>query len=223
MEIVWLGHATFRIKTRVAGTQVTIVTDPYDASLVGFKFPKVTADIVTISHEHKDHAAEENVKGENDASPKILRGPGEYEVKGVTLRGVATWHDSKNGAERGENTVFTYETEKIRMAHFGDLGQVLTDAQLEAIGNIDIALLPVGGVYTITPQQASEVIAQLEPKIVIPMHYKIPGMGVGFDKLSGVDDFIKVMGVEMKRADKLDIKRENFGEEMQVVVLERKG
>lgn len=199
---------------------MAIVTDPYDSGLVGLRFPRVDADIITISHEHKDHNATDAVKG--DGTPKVLRGPGEYEVKDTMVWGISTWHDGEKGAQRGENTVFVFESERLRVAHLGDLGHVLTDIQVSEIGNVDILLVPVGGIFTINPQLAVEVVNQLEPRVVIPMHYKVSGMRTGFSELSSVDEFIKAMGVEAKRQDKLDIKKENLSQDLELVILERK-
>ncbi len=223
MEIVYLGHASFRIRTHVLQYGwVTIVTDPYDSAMVGLRFPKIGADIITVSHEHRDHSASELVRTEEGKNPKQLTGPGEYEIKGVTIRGVAAFHDDKKGAERGENTIYVIESEGVRIAHLGDLGHKLTDSELSEMGAIDIVFVPVGGIYTIDGDTACEVVAQLEPKVVIPMHYKVAGMKEGFDKLAGADDFIKKMGVEAKKMDKLDVKKNGFPEEMEIVVLNLK-
>lgn len=225
MEITWLGHASFKIRTYVSQYGwVTVVTDPYDSEMVGLRFPKTTADIVTVSHDHQDHSASEAIGKDPSVpdGPKILRGSGEYEVKGVTIRGVPTWHDEKKGELRGENTVFVIESEGIRVAHLGDLGHTLTDDQLGEIGNIDIVLIPVGGFYTIDAEVAVEVVGQLEPKVTIPMHYKVPGMKEGFDKLAGVEEFVKEMGAEAKLMPKFEVKKGGFGEEMELVILERK-
>lgn len=221
MEITWLGHASFRIRGRTGGDWVSIVTDPYDESMVGLRFPRVTAEIVTVSHEHEDHNRIDQVLSDK-ASPKILRGPGEYEVKGVMIRGIASWHDSSSGSNRGENTIFVFELEGLRIVHLGDLGHKLTERQLDEIGSADILLIPVGGLYTITPQTATEVVSQLEPKIVIPMHYKVSGSPSSFADLSSVEEFIKIMGTQAKHQEKFEAKRETLGEEMQLVVLEIK-
>lgn len=221
MEVTYLGHACFRIRTYVAPFGwVTIVTDPYDPGMVGLKFPRVEADIVVISHEHRDHNALGEIK--NGEGAKILRGPGEYEIKGITIRGIQTWHDEKKGLERGENTVYTIESEGVKIIHLGDLGHKLTDSELAQIGAVDIVLVPVGGFYTIDSEVAGEVVSQLEPKVVLPMHYKIDGMGPTFEKLSGVGEFIKEMGIEPKKMDKFEVKKGGFSDEMELVILDSK-
>lgn len=220
MEITWLGHASFKIRTYVPQIGwVTLVTDPYDSEMVGLKFPKTVADIVTVSHEHKDHSATGSLKNDAGEPPKTLIGPGEYEIKGVTIRGIAASHDDKAGAERGENTIFVIDSEGVRVAHLGDLGHKLNDDQLSEMGQVDIVLVPVGGFYTIDAERASEIITQLEPKVVIPMHYKIPGISAPFDQLLPVSDFVKKMGVEPKNMDKFEVKKGAFGTELELVVL----
>lgn len=219
MEIVFLGHACFKIRGRTTDW-VNIITDPFDPGFVGLSFPKVAADIITVSHEHKDHNGVEQVTG----MAKVLRGPGEYEVRGVGIVGVATWHDKEQGRSRGENTIFVITLEGIRVAHLGDLGHKLTDNELSQIGSVDILFIPVGGFYTIDAQTALEVVGQLEPRIVIPMHYQEPGLKPEiFEKLAEVGDFIKVAGITLKRMPSLSVKKETIPEEMEVVVLERKG
>jgi L-ascorbate metabolism protein UlaG (beta-lactamase superfamily) len=215
MEIKFLGHSSFKIK----GKEVTIVTDPYDSS-VGFKFPKVEAEIVLISHDHQDHNQGELVGGK----PYVIAGPGEYEVKGVSVVGIQTFHDESQGAERGMNTVYRIELEGINLCHLGDLGHLLSSSQLSELNGIDILFIPVGGVYTIGPKRAVEVVTQLEPKIVIPMHYRVPEQknNQTFGQLSGVDEFLKEVGEEAKPQPKLIISRDRLPSEREVLVLERK-
>src|SRR3990167_5628376 len=164
MDITYLGHASFRLKGKTAA----VVVDPYDPS-VGPKFPKVEADIVAVTHQHFDHNAVGNVSGE----PFLVSGPGEYEVKGIEVVGVSSFHDNKKGEERGLNTIYNFKIDRINVCHLGDLGQTsLTDAQVEEIGNVDVLLLPVGGYFTIDASEANKIASQLEPLIIIPMHYK---------------------------------------------------
>ncbi len=215
MEIYPLGHASFRIK----GKNATVVTDPFDQAVLGMKYPKLEGvDVVTVSHGHGDHNAVGNIPG----LPFLVSGPGEYEIKGVTIVGVATFHDDKEGAERGKNTVYKITVDNIRICHLGDLGHKLTDAQLDAIGDVDILLVPVGGFYTIDPVIASQVVLQIEPLIVVPMHYLRPGLPEEtFGKLATVDKFLKEMGAEGTASQpKLVTSFEKLPEARTVVVLE---
>lgn len=212
MDIYWLGQSSFKIK----GKTTTVVVDPFD-NKIGLKFPKVEADIVTISHGHFDH----NAAGAVGGSPFIVDGPGEYEVKGVEIVGVSSFHDEKEGSERGKNTIYNLKIDKVNITHLGDLGQEsLTTQQVEEIGNVDILLVPVGGYFTIDAPTAAKIASQLEPKIIIPMHYKIPGLNI--EQLEGVDKFLKEVGKEdLESLPKLTIAAERFPEESQVVLLEK--
>jgi L-ascorbate metabolism protein UlaG (beta-lactamase superfamily) len=212
MEITYLGHASFRIK----GKQKTVVTDPY-GDRVG-KFPKdIEADIVTVSHAHFDHNAAEKIK----ANPFIISGPGEYEVGGISVIGVPTFHDDQQGKARGLNTVFVIEIDGLRIAHLGDLGHKFSDDQLEDMGPIDILLIPVGGFYTIDAKTAKEVIGQVDPWVVIPMHYSQPGLTV--DNITGVDAFLQEMGkTGILPIPKYAVSVDKLPEDLQVIVLEKK-
>jgi len=165
VKILWYGHACFRI-TSAEGT--VILTDPYDAS-VPYKAPEGPAHIVTVSHEHFDHNAVDRVKG----NPEVLRGVGEWSVRGVHIRGIAAFHDPKGGKERGKNVIFRMVVDKVVLAHFGDLGHTLTAEQLKPLEDVQVALLPVGGFYTIGPKEAKEIVQALSSlRVVIPMHYR---------------------------------------------------
>jgi len=184
MDINWLGHSCFRIK----GRQAVIVTDPFPPDL-GYSPGKLTADIVTVSHQHPSHSYVQGVSGE----PKLVIRPGEYEISGVLIIGIPTFHDAEGGGKRGKNTVYLMEVDGITVCHLGDLGHVLTAEQIEEIDDVDMLLLPVGGVSTIDAPMAAEVIRQLEPKVVVPMHYKTPALN---RELGSVEKFLKEMGVE---------------------------
>lgn len=214
MEINFLGHASFRIKGKTA----TAVTDPYDPQMLGIKYPKVAADIVTISHEHHDHNYSLGVEG----AEIIITGPGEYEVKGVKILGVATFHDAEKGQKRGKNTAYRIEMDRISIVHLGDLGHKLTDAQVDVLGNVDIVLIPVGGFYTINAEEATAVVSQLEPKIVIPMHYNRKDIDQSkFGQLGRVEEFLKEMGKEnIVPQPKLSVTKEKLPAEPTIVVLE---
>lgn len=164
-DIHYLGHACFRLR----GREGIIVCDPYDRSL-GLDLGRPTAHIVTISHNHPDHNHSTAVRPIRD-QVFIVQGPGEYEIRGVLITGVRTYHDKEKGAERGFNTVYVIHMDEVVFCHLGDLGHELNQSQLEEIGNVDVLFIPVGGGETIGPAEAASVISQIEPRLVIPMHY----------------------------------------------------
>lgn len=215
MDITYLGHSSFKLR----GKQATVVTDPFKVSMVGLAFPKhTTADIVTVSHDHEDHNEVKAVEG----NPFVVRGPGEYEVKGVGIVGVGVFHDETLGAKRGKNTIYRIELDGIAIVHLGDLGHELSSAQVDSLDGVDILLVPVGGTYTIDAATAVKVVGEIEPTIVIPMHYNRPGLDQKtFGSLLGVDAFLKEMGkADVAPQAKFSITKEKMPEEMQVVVLQ---
>ena len=206
MQITYLGHSSFKIKTKTA----VLVTDPY-FSQVGFKMPKVEAEIVTVSHDHYDHNFVKAVKGR----PFVITGPGEYEIKEVGIHGWVTHHDN--------NTVYLITAEDLTVCHLGDLGHQLSARMVEEMGEIDVLLIPVGGQFTIGPKRAIEIITQVEPRIVIPMHYRTKRHQTkGLSKLLSVNAFLKQIGVEYKKEEKLVVSKSGLEEEMEVVVLKER-
>ena len=165
-----------------------IITDPYPPDL-GYSLGKQTARIVTVSHQHPSHSYVKGIGGE----PRVVTGPGEYEISGVLIIGIATFHDAEGGRKRGKNTVYLMEIDGVSVCHLGDLGHVLTGEQVEGIDDVDVLLLPVGGISTINASMAAEVVRQLEPKVVIPMHYKTLAIN---RELEPVAKFLKEMGIE---------------------------
>lgn len=219
MDIKYLGHASFFIKTKTA----RVVTDPFDPVMVGLKFPKVEADIVTISHHHQDHDCVNPFLSQNNIqSPLIIDLPGEFEKLGIRVTGYQSYHDKKKGEERGENILYKIEVEGISILHCGDLGLVLDDNFLETIGDIHILMVPVGGFYTIDATEAVELVKKIEPSIVIPMHYNHPKLNQKFfGQLSPVSEFLKKFGAENQPPiAKLSIRKEELEEEMKIVQLE---
>lgn len=212
MDIIWYGQACFKLKGKTA----SVVIDPFDPETVGLKLPKdLPAEIVLKSHDHPDHNNLTAVTGD----PIQIIGPGEYEAKGILISGVQTYHDKQNGAERGKNTIYHLSFEGLNIVHLGDLGHKLTEEQVQEIGNTDILMIPVGGVYTIDGKEATEVVAQLEPQIVIPMHYALPGLKF---ELAPVDVFLKEQGKEaIEPLPKLTITKDKLPEESQVIVLSK--
>lgn len=211
MEISWYGQSCFRLRSR----GLALVTDPYSPE-TGLKLPRLTANVVTVSHDHEDHNYVKGVKG----SPYVITGPGEYEVGGVFVFGVATYHDARQGEERGKNTAYLIEFEGVTICHLGDLGHALTQEQVEQLNGIDVLLIPVGGRTTLTGARAAEVVGVLEPKVVIPMHYKIRGLEAS---LETANRFLKEMGVETpERMEALTITEGQYeeAEDTRVVLLE---
>ena len=209
MDITWLGHSCFRIK----GSHATIITDPYSPDL-GYSLGKPTAHIVTVSHQHQGHSYVQGISG----APKPITGPGEYEIKGVLVIGVATFHDAERGRKRGNNTVYLIEVDEVLVCHLGDLGHALTAEQVEEIDKVDVLLLPVGGVSTIDAPVAAKVVRQLEPKVVIPMHYKTEVLN---RELEPVERFLKEIGVtQLNPQPKLSLTRSSLPDSTQVFLLD---
>jgi L-ascorbate metabolism protein UlaG (beta-lactamase superfamily) len=216
MEIVFLGHSSFRIKFKKA----VVVTDPYGDS-IGLKLPKVTADLVTISHDHEDHNFSAGVLGTKDhPEPFVVAGPGEYEVSQVFVLGFSSYHDSVKGKERGKNTIYLLRSEGLTLCHLGDLGHVPSRKIIERLNQVDVLFIPVGGTYTLGPKEAAAVVAQIEPKVVIPMHYQLTGLNL---KLASAEDFLAEIGIKKEVEEKLFLKSsEGLLEERRVVVLKSK-
>lgn len=210
MDVTWLGHGCFRLRGRSAA----VVTDPYPPS-IGLKLQRLDGDLVTVSHEHENHNYTQVMRDAYE-----IRGPGEYEVAGVSVIGVPTFHDSEKGAKHGRNTVYLIEIDDVRVCHLGDLGHRLDDAEAEAISAPDVLLVPVGGHTAINAAQAAEVVRQLEPRYVVPMHYAIPGLKLQLDPL---DRFLKEMAVASAEPQaKLTVQASSGDYETKVVVLEPK-
>lgn len=208
MDITWLGHSCFRIK----GNQAVIITDPFPAD-IGYTLGKQTADIVTVSHPHPSHSFVEGIGGE----PKVVSRPGEYEISGVLIIGVATYHDAVKGQSRGKNTMYLMEIDGVAVCHVGDLGHIPTEDQVEEMGNVDVLMLPVGGASTLNATMATEVVRKIEPKVVIPMHYKT---GQTTRELDPVDLFLKEMGQsEIEPRAKASVTRSNLPAGLQVYLL----
>jgi L-ascorbate metabolism protein UlaG (beta-lactamase superfamily) len=208
-EIKWFGHACFRLRSRDA----TIVTDPVPRSF-GFKIEKQRADIVTLSHDHPGHTNLDLFS----TPPKLVNGPGEYEMNDVFITGIRTYHDDVKGEQHGRNTAYLFELEDVVVCHLGDLGHALTEEQVERVSPADIVIIPVGGGTVLDAVKAVEVLGQLDPRIIIPMQYQTQG---GDKQRDPLDRFLKEMGIaEITPRDKLSVRASDLGETPQVVVLE---
>lgn len=224
MEISWLGHSCFQLR----GKHVTLITDPFSPQLAGGQatrtgasqgeFPrlgKVSASIVTVSHNHPGHNYVSGVSG----NPHIVRGPGEYEISDVLITGVPSYHDNKRGQERGRNTIYVIHMDELVICHLGDLGHTLQEEQLEEVADADILLIPIGGRATLNGAQAAEVISQVEPHIIIPMHY----YNEAPETPDPLDKFCREMGIEViNRQPKLTVTRNSLPAEPQVVILSQR-
>lgn len=207
MKIRWRGHASFIIETE----SQKIVTDPFEKK-VGYPMEPVTADIITISHEHYDHNAPATIKGH----PRLIKGTGDHVVSGITIKGIASCHDRSNGRERGANTIFKISAEGMDVVHLGDLGHPLSARQVKEIGNVDILLVPVGGRYTIDAQDAVGVVNALQPRIVIPMHFATPHVSIA---LAPVEEFISHYDKVIKKPF-LEVNPDNLGNDLRIIVLD---
>jgi len=217
MTIKWYGHSCFHIISNSSkNSPVSIIIDPFNES-IGLKLPrKLEADIVLITHDHDDH---NNIKKISD-SPFLITSPGEYDVKEVSIKGISVYHDNSEGKERGRVTAYKIETEKMNICHLSDLGQKeLTSDQVNAIGEVDILMIPIGGHFTVDAKEAAKIMAQIEPKIIIPMHYKLPNLKI---KLDSLDDFLKTLGIKnLEKLSKLIVKEKDLPrEEVKIIALE---
>lgn len=182
LELTWLGHSSFLIKD---SRNRLILTDPFNEQ-VGYEIYKGPADFVTISHTHFDHAYIDEIKG----NPKIIKEPGSYSFDNLNIIGFSSYHDKQQGAVRGRNTIFIIEVDGYRVCHLGDIGYVLSDTEVSALGDIDLLLIPVGGNFTIDGKEAKKLCHKINSHIIIPMHYKTPILSFPLD---GVENFIKAI------------------------------
>jgi len=210
VEVSYLGHASFKL----SGKDISIVCDPFSEKMVGRKFPRVEADVVTVSHDHPDHAEKGAVRGDF----VCFDSPGEYEIKGSEIVGIKSFHDNQEGAIRGQNTIFIYDIDGLRFCHLGDLGHELGGEQIEKIDGIDVLFIPVGGHFTIDAKIASKVISSIGPRIVVPMHYA----GNKIEGLDPVEGFLKEIGKEPRRVSELKVKKKELPENLEVYVLSPK-
>jgi L-ascorbate metabolism protein UlaG (beta-lactamase superfamily) len=215
MKIKWYGHAAFLI---TSDEGIKIIIDPYEPGAFGGQLSygkiKDQADIVIISHDHGDHNYTKDLPG----TPQIIKGSSSKTIKGISIKGISTYHDPSKGSERGTNTVFTLKIDQIQLCHLGDLGHLLRDKELAEIGPVDILLIPVGGFFTIDPNEATQVAEQIKPKILIPMHFKTAKCGF---PIVPVEDFLKgKKNTKRSKASEVNIDKTSLPQQMEIIVLE---
>lgn len=216
LQINYLGQSCFSLK----GKEGIVITDPYDPK-IGMTMPKVSADVVTVSHQHPDHNAISRVTPTvRRDKPFIIDAPGEYEVAGISVFGYPTFHDDKKGAERGPNIMYAIHLDGLVVVHLGDLGHELDEKTLEKLEKVDVLLIPVGGKFTIDAKTAVDVIREIEPSYVIPMHYKTEQhTHEMFSDLGTVEDFMKAYGVTKEPVGSFSISSSTLPEETELVVM----
>ncbi|HVP77145.1 MAG TPA: MBL fold metallo-hydrolase [Thermodesulfobacteriota bacterium] len=215
MKVKWYGHAAFLI-TSDEGTKIII--DPYEPGAFGGQLSygkiKDQADIVLTSHDHADHNDTASLPG----TPQAVKGSGPKTIKGISMKGVSTYHDPSKGSERGTNTVFTIKVNQIQLCHLGDLGHLLSDKELAEIGPVDILLIPVGGFFTIDPKEATRVAEQIKPRVLIPMHFKTEKCGFS---IAPVEDFLKgKTNIKRPKTSEATFNKATLPQQMEIVVLE---
>ncbi len=215
MKIKWYGHAAFLI---TSDQGLKIIIDPYEPGAFGGQLSygkiKDQAEIVLTSHDHADHNYTKDIPG----SPEIIKGSGSKTIKGISIKGISTYHDPSKGSERGANTIFTIKLGDIQLCHLGDLGHLLSEKELAEIGPVDILLIPVGGFFTIDSKEATRVAEQIKPKILIPMHFKTEKCDF---PISPVEDFLGgKTNIKRAKASEATFDKANLPQQTEIVVLE---
>ena len=216
MKIKWFGQSCFRL---TAENGIKIVTDPYAnmfGYMAGYKLPEIDANIVTTSHDHSDHNNVGAVKGDF----VHIKDPGAFSQEGIGIKGVQTFHDNVSGKKRGKNIVYNFRIDGLNVCHCGDLGHLLSPEQINEIGKVDILLLPIGGRATLDASGAAEVMKQLNPAVVIPMHYRTKAMGILGFIFGKVDTFITVSKKDAKNYKELDVNLSNIKDLPGIAVLQ---
>ncbi|HOW60531.1 MAG TPA: MBL fold metallo-hydrolase [Candidatus Moranbacteria bacterium] len=215
MQIQYYGHSCFKISTKPAGRateDIVVFFDPFNKG-IGLRPPQGQADVVFVSHDHNDHNNTTAIKG----NPVIIDTPGEYAVKGINVLGIDSFHDNQNGTLRGHSTIFIIEAEGLKICHLGDLGCDLTAKQLEEIDGVDILLIPIGGTYTLDGKKAAELVHKIEPTLVIPMHYKVPGLNL---KIEDEKKFCTEIGnCPKEKISRLNVKKKDLENKGMEIIL----
>ncbi len=211
MFITPLGHSCFLLEE---STGTTVVTDPYSSD-IGITLPPVSADMVTVSHAHYDHNNVAAVSG----NPMVIDRPGMFEVKGVQIFGLNTYHDEVKGKKRGSNVIFNIRMDGVNVCHLGDVGHGPSPLMIEAIGPVDILLVPVGGKYTIDAEVAKEYVDRLMPSVIIPMHYKVDDVDMDIDGVDAFLDYFDKDDIEYTSENKVEFDRSDFDDEYSMKVI----
>jgi len=214
MVITYYGISCFKLQSG----DTVLAIDPFSKES-GLTPPRFEAHAVLSSHAHPNHANIDSLSAKKETSMFTITGPGEYEFRGIFVRGIPSFHDTREGKEKGQNTIYTIEWEGMRMVHLGDFGESeLRSETQEAIGAVDILFVPMGGKDTVDAEHAVKMVNKIEPRVVVPMHYKIPGLKTRWES---VEEFLKEIGEKIKPEEKLTIKKKDLpsAEETRVVVL----
>lgn len=211
MKIKWLGHSCYLLEE---STGTKVLTDPYSC-VVGHKMPEVTADAVTISHQHKDHNNIEAVTG----NPEIISSVGAFEVNGVHIYSIPTHHDNNGGRDRGDNLIFKYRLDGVEVCHLGDIGQECNSKILDAIGSTNVLIIPVGGTYTIDAEAAKDYVDKIMPEIVIPMHYKTPDCIYNLDDVETFLDYFDDDCIIYIKGNDLELDRTQFDGDFETKII----
>ncbi len=210
MNIRWLGHSCFKITTAQG---VRIVTDPYD-STVGYPMRPIEADVLTISHQHYDHNYRDGVGG----NPVVFEAVGNFDFRSVHMDAYACYHDDEQGRKRGDNLIFRIEADGVVICHLGDIGHPLEESMLRTLGSVDVLMIPVGGIYTLDGAQAWELTRRMQPRCVVPMHYKTPPLTFS---LAPVSDFLALAGAAgLAALPELELYAANLSQLPSIVVLD---
>jgi L-ascorbate metabolism protein UlaG (beta-lactamase superfamily) len=210
MKITWLGHSCYLLENKEGKR---LVIDPFNPS-IGYTSPAVKADLVTVSHDHHDHNAVDQLLN----NPEVIKSIKQKELSGFKISGISSYHDDDKGSKRGENRIFIYEVDDLRLVHLGDLGHMLNDEDIKALGRVDILFTPVGSVYTINGEQANELVNKIKPILTIPMHYKTKDLKID---LRPIDDFLDLRDeYQQQISNFLEITRESITDYSPVVVLQ---
>lgn len=210
MKIQWLGHSCFLM---TLSNNVTVVTDPFSDD-IGYKLPKIKADIVTVSHNHSDHNNLKGVRGQF----KLFNETGDFIEKNIKMKGIASYHDKVKGLLRGKNIIFKFEIEGLGICHLGDLGHTLNHEQIKQIGKVDILFVPVGGKYTIDAKRANKIIKLLKPRVTIPMHYQTRELKFSLDSINKFTDNLE--NVSTLDKNEFEINMDNLKSYSKIIIPE---